>query len=148
MFAGEFHCIADRTGLFALPQALRQAFPTDGDDPDRSIIFLKSLEGSLWLYRIREWEEKLMVMRHQLDDQQSRLFMHYMVAQSISSEVDKKGRLAIPKELRDYAAIDSELVLIGLYDRLELWSPSRWDAYLLRLEDQHEFLIEKIVNLL
>jgi MraZ protein len=148
MFAGEFHCIADRTGLFALPQALRQAFPADGDDPDRSIIFLKSLEGSLWLYRIREWEEKLMVMRHQLDDQQSRLFMHYMVAQSISSEVDKKGRLAIPKELRDYAAIDSELVLIGLYDRLELWSPSRWDAYLLHLEDQHEFLIEKIVNLL
>jgi hypothetical protein len=49
-----------------------------------------------------------------------------MVAQSISSEVDKKGRLAIPKELRDYAAIGSELVLIGLYDRLELWSPSRW----------------------
>jgi MraZ protein len=100
------------------------------------------------LYRIREWEEKLLVMRHQLDDQQSRLFMHYMVAQSISSEIDKKGRLAIPNELRDYAAIGAELVLIGLYDRLELWSPSRWDAYLLGLEDQHEFLLEKIVSLL
>jgi MraZ protein len=148
MFAGEFHCTADRTGLFVLPQALRQAFPTDGDDSGRSIVFLKSLEGSLWLYRIREWEEKLLVMRHQLDDQQSRLFMHYMVAQSVSSEIDKKGRLAIPKELRDYAAIGSELVLIGLYDRLELWSPSRWGAYLLGLEDQHEFLLEKIVSLL
>jgi MraZ protein len=130
MFAGEFHCIADRTVLFALPQMFRQTFPTDGDDPGRSIIFLKSLEGSLWLYRTREWEEKLMLMRHQLDDQQSRLFMHYMVAQSISSEVDKRGRLAIPKELLDYATIGCELVLIGLYDRLELWSPSRWDAYL------------------
>ena len=54
MFTGEFRCIADRTELFVLPQALRQAFPTDGDDPGRSIIFLKSLEGSLWLYRIRE----------------------------------------------------------------------------------------------
>lgn len=89
-----------------------------------------------------------MLMRHQLDDQQSRLFMHYMVAQSISSEVDKRGQLTIPKELRDYAAIGCELVLIGLYDRLELWSPSRWDAYLLGLEDQHEFLLEKIANLL
>jgi MraZ protein len=148
MFAGEFHCIADRTGLFGLLQAFRQAFPTDGDDPDRSIIFLKSLEGSLWLYRVREWEEKLVAMRHQLDDQQSRLFMHYMVAQSIPSEVDKKGRLAIPKALRDYAAIGAELVLVGLYDRLELWSPSRWDAYLLGLKDQHEFLLEKIVSLL
>jgi DNA-binding transcriptional regulator/RsmH inhibitor MraZ len=39
-------------------------------------------------------------------------------------------------------------VLVGLYDRLELWSPSRWDAYLLGLKDQHEFLLEKIVSLL
>jgi MraZ protein len=148
MFAGEFRCIADRTGLYVLPPAFRLAFPPDGDEADRSIVFLKSLEGSLWLYRAREWEEKLTVMRRQLDDQQSRLFMHYMVAQSIPSEVDRKGRLAIPKELREYADIDSELVLIGLYDRLELWSPDRWDAYLLRLGDQHELLLEKIVSLL
>jgi MraZ protein len=89
-----------------------------------------------------------MVMRHQLDGQQSRLFMPYMVAQSISSEVDRIGRLAIPKEFRDYAAIGSELMLIGLYDRLELWSPSYWNAYLLGLEDQHESLLEKILSLL
>jgi MraZ protein len=130
-----------------LPPAFRLAFPPDGDDAQRSIIFLKSLEGSLWLYRAHEWEETLTVMRHQLDDQQSRLFMYYVVAQSIPSEIDKKGRLAIPKELREYAGIGSELVLIGLYDRLELWSPSRWDAYLLRLEDQHDSLLEKIVGL-
>jgi MraZ protein len=103
-----------------LPPAFRLAFPPDGDDAQRSIIFLKSLEGSLWLYRAHEWEEKLTVMRRQLDEQQSRLFMHYMVAQSIPSEIDKKGRLSIPKELREYAGIGSELVLIGLYDRLEL----------------------------
>jgi MraZ protein len=148
MFAGEFRCSADRIGLFVLPPAFRLAFPPDGDEADRNIIFLKSLEGSLWLYRAREWEEKLLMMRHQLDDQQSRLCMHYMVAQSVPSEVDKKGRLAVPKELREYADIGSELVLIGLYDRLELWSPIRWNAYLLRLEDQHERLLEKIVSLL
>jgi MraZ protein len=148
MFAGEIQCIADRTGLFVLLPAFRLAFPLDGDEAGRNIIFLKLLEGSLWLYRAREWEEKLTVMRQQLDDQQSRLFVHYMVAQGIPSEVDKKGSLAIPKELREYATIGSEPVLIGLYDRLELWSPSRWDAYLLQLEDQQELLLEKIVSLL
>jgi DNA-binding transcriptional regulator/RsmH inhibitor MraZ len=120
MFAGEFRCLADRTGLYVLPPAFRLAFPPDGDDADRSIVFLKSLEGSLWLYR----------------------------AQSIPSEVDRKGRLAIPKELREDADIGSDFVLIGLYDRLELWSPGRWDAYLLRLGDQQELLLEKIVSLL
>jgi MraZ protein len=148
MLAGEFRCIADCTGLFLLPPAFRLTFPADGDDAGRGIIFLRSLEGSLRLYRTREWEEKPMVMRHQLDDQQSRLFMHYMVAQSIAAEIDKKGRLAIPKELREYTAIGPELVLIGLYDRLEMWDPSRWDVYLLRLEDPHELLLEKIVSLL
>jgi DNA-binding transcriptional regulator/RsmH inhibitor MraZ len=57
--------------------------------------------------------------------------MHCMVAQSIPSEIDEKDRLSIPKELRDHTDMGSELVLSGLYDRPELWSPSCWEACLL-----------------
>jgi MraZ protein len=71
-----------------------------------------------------------------------------MVAQSMSSSVDIKGRLAIPPPLTAYANIKEEVVLIGLYDRLELWSPVHWEEYLLQLEDQHTLVLEKIVSLL
>jgi MraZ protein len=148
MFTGEFHCMANRSGLFVLPPVVRIAFPVDGDETSRHVILLKSTEGCLWMYRARDWEEKLATMRHQLDDQQSRLFMHYLVAQSVASHIDQDGRFAIPPPMLEYAGISIEMVLIGLYDRLELWCPARWDDYLGRLEDQHTLVLEKIVSLL
>jgi DNA-binding transcriptional regulator/RsmH inhibitor MraZ len=72
------------------------------------------------MYRTQDWEAKLSALRQQLDDQQSRLLMHYLVAQSMPSSVDTTGRLAIPPLLLEYAKINREVVIIGLYDRLEL----------------------------
>jgi len=72
------------------------------------------------MYRTHDWEAKLSILRQQLDDQQSRLLMHYLVAQSMPSSVDTTGRLAIPPPLMEYANIKGEVVIIGLYDRLEL----------------------------
>jgi MraZ protein len=100
------------------------------------------------MYRAQDWEAKLHALRQQLDDQQSRLLMHYMVAQSMASMVDTHGRLAIPRPLLQLADIREEVVIIGLYDRLELWSPIHWEEYLLRHEDQHTLVLEKIVSLL
>ena len=62
--------------------------------------------------------------------------------------IDKNGRVSIPKRLRDYSEVESEVVLIGLYERIELWSPSRWEAYLSRLEERHEMALGKILSIL
>jgi len=148
VFAGEFRCAVDEKGRFVLPPIVRGAFPPEIGEEVRRVIVLKSLELNLWVYRTQEWEQKLAATRQQLDDEQSRLFMHYVVAESAPSEVDKNGRLCIPKRLRDYAEIESEVVLIGLYDRIELWSPFRWELYLSRLEVQHEMVLGKILSIL
>jgi MraZ protein len=148
MFTGEYRCFVDEAGVFALPDPVRAVFPSTEEEAIRSVVLLKSIEGCLWMYRTHDWEAKLQVLHQQLDDQQSRLLMHYMLAQSMSSCIDTNGRLAIPPPLREYANIKGEVVIIGLYDRLELWSPIHWDDYLLRLEDQHMLVLEKVVSLL
>jgi MraZ protein len=148
MFTGEYQCRVDGAGLFMLPTPVLAVFLAHGEENTRSVVLLKSLEGCLWMYRTQDWETKLSALRQQLDDQQSRLLMHYLVGQSMPSSVDSEGRLAIPPPLMDYAKIKGEVVVIGLYDRLELWSPNHWEDYLLRLEDQHTLVLEKIVSLL
>src|ERR671923_618605 len=147
MFAGEFRCGVDDKGRFVLPSVFRTSFPADDEQLAKSVIILKSLDHSLWLYRTREWAEKLLTTRQHLDDEQSRLFMHYVVAESAPSASDKNGRLSIPKRLRDYGEIDGEVVLIGLYERIELWSPFHWEAYLSRLEERHEMTLGKILSI-
>jgi MraZ protein len=148
MFAGEFRVHAEAGGLFRLPPVVLAAFPPPPEGASRQVIVLKSLDYSLWLYQAESWEVKLDATRQQLDDQQSRLLMHYVVAESVLAELDAHGRLALPTALRTYAEITTEVVLIGLYDRLELWSPTRWETYLSGLEDRHEMVLGKILDLL
>jgi MraZ protein len=148
MFAGEFRVHAEAGGLFRLPPVVLAAFPPPQEGGIRQVILLKSLDYSLWLYQAQRWEARLEATRQQLDDQQSRLLMHYVVAESVVAELDVQGRLVIPTVLRTYAEITTEVVVIGLYERLELWSPTRWETYLSGLEDQHEKVISKILDLL
>ena len=148
MFAGEFRACAEAGGLFRLPPIFLAAFPPPEAAGGRQLVVLKSLDRSLWLYQAQGWEAKLEATRAQLDDEQSRLLMHYVVAESVLSELDPHGRLAIPHAMRTYADISTEVVLIGLYDRLELWSPARWETYLSSLEARHEMVLGKILDLL
>jgi MraZ protein len=148
MFAGEFHAHAEAGGLFRLPPIFLAAFPPPGEAVGRQVVVLKSLDSSLWLDQAQGWEAKLTSTREQLDAEQSLWLMHDVVAESVLVELDPHGRLAIPKALRTYAEITTEVVLIGLYDRIEVWSPVRWLAYLSGLEERHEMVLGKILDLL
>jgi MraZ protein len=148
MFAGEFRAHAEAGGLCRLPPIFLAAFPPPEEAIGRQVVVLKSLDPSLWLYPAQIWEAKLAATREHLDDGQSRLLMHYIVAELILAELDSQGRFTISHMFRTYAAITIEVVLIGLYDRIELWSPTRWEAYLAGLEERHEMVLGKILDVL
>jgi MraZ protein len=148
MFAGEFRSHAEAGSLFRLPPILLAAFPPLDEAVGRQVVVVKSLDQSVWLYPAQVWEAKLAATREHLDDGQSRLLMHFIVAESVLAELDSHGRFIIPHVLRTYAQITDEVVLIGLYDRIELWSPVRWEAYLSGLEERHEIVLGKILDLL
>jgi MraZ protein len=148
MFAGEFRAHAEAGGLFRLPPIFLAASPPPEEAIGRQVVVLKSLDPSLWLYPAQIWEAKLAATREHLDDGQSRLLMHYIVAELILAELDSQGRFTISHMFRTYAAITIEVVLIGLYDRIELWSPTRWEAYLADLEERHEMVLGKILDVL
>ncbi len=148
MFAGEFHAQAEAGGLFRLPPIFLATFPPPEEDVGRQVVLLKSLDHSLWVYQARGWDAKLEALREQVDAEQSRLLMHYVLAESVLAELDPQGRLPIPKVLRTYAEITTEVVLISLYDRIEVWSPVRWLAYLSGLEERQEMVLGKILDLL
>lgn len=42
-------------------------------------------------------------------------------------EIDRQGRMAIPSHLREFAALDGDVLVHGAIDRVELWTPERWD---------------------
>jgi len=146
MFAGEYLCKLDEKGRFILPSPLRERVEAEGN----AVVFLKGAEQSLWVYSATEWEKVLDRTRTKLDEDQSRLFMHFVVSEAGTSDLDKAGRILIPGRLRKLIPVDDELeiVLVGLYNRMEVWNPAEWRRYLSRTENKHEQHLNKILNLL
>ena len=59
--------------------------------------------------------------------QDRRRFARHFFSQAQHCVVDRQGRLLLPDEFRRQAGLESELVLVGTYDRFEVWNPERWE---------------------
>ncbi len=146
MFAGEYLCKVDEKGRFLIPSPIREQLEGEGNQ----VMFLKGAEQSLWVYSAKEWEKVLERTYTTLDEDQSRLFMHFVVSEAGNSEIDKAGRVLIPGRLRKLVPMDEdqEIILVGLYHRMEIWNPAEWRRYISKTEDRYEQNMAKILNLL
>jgi len=146
MFAGEYLCKVDEKGRFIVPSPIREQIEAEG----QAVMFLKGPEQSLLVYSMKEWAQVLERTKASLDEDQSRLFMHAIVSEAGTSDIDKTGRILIPGRLRKLVPVDEdqEIILVGLYHRMEVWNPSEWRRYIARTEDRYEQNMSKIVNLL
>jgi MraZ protein len=81
------------------------------------------------------WEEKVQPSERQLATNQTRSeqgrdernLARVWAGGSSEVEVDKSGRMPIPGYLRTFAHLDTEVLVIGAIDRVELWSPAVWE---------------------
>ena len=144
MFAGEYLCKVDEKGRFIVPSPIREQIEADG----QSVMFLKGPEQSLLIYSAKEWKQVLERTKTSLDEDQSRLFMHFVVSEAGTSDIDKTGRILIPGRLRKLVPLDDdqEVILVGLYHRMEIWNPSEWRRYIARTEDRYEHNMAKILK--
>jgi len=148
VFAGEFRCKLDDKGRFFIPSSIRELLDKGKPDQTKSVMFVRGQTECLWLYALQDWEQKLSRARETLDDDQSRLFMHFIVSETTASEIDRSGRICVPRRLRELSGIEDEIVVIGMYDRMEVWSLEEWNSYLARMEEKYETSLNKILNVL
>jgi MraZ protein len=148
VFAGEFRCKLDDKGRFFIPSSIRELLDKGKPDQTKSVMFVRGQTECLWLYALQDWEHKLARARESLDDDQSRLFMHFIVSETTASEIDRSGRICVPRRLRELSGVEDEIVVIGMYDRLEVWSLEEWNSYLARMEEKYETSLNKILNVL
>lgn len=120
MFIGEYNHVIDAKGRLIIPAKFRE---TLGDN----FVVTKGLDGCLFVYDNTEWsafEDRLKMLP--LINKEARKFVRFFLAGAASVEVDKQGRILIPSVLREFAALDKEVVLAGVGGRIEIWSKARW----------------------
>ena len=120
MFMGEDSHTIDAKGRLIIPSRFREEL---GDN----FVVTKGLDGCLFAYTNEEWkhfEEKLQAIP--VSNQKGRRFARYFLAGATLCEVDKQGRILIPANLRAAAALEKDVVLAGVGDRVEIWDKNNW----------------------
>lgn len=123
MFIGEYQHALDNKNRIIVPAKLREGL-------GNKFVITKGLDGCLYVYPLSEWnvlEEKLKTLP--LTNKDARAFVRFFFSGACEVEVDKQGRVLIPQNLKEYAAIEKEIVSIGVLTRVEIWSKEKWTDY-------------------
>ena len=99
------------------------------DIGDRFII-TKGLDGCLFGFSQSEWtnfEEKLKTLP--LTNKNARDFVRFFLSGATECEIDKQGRFLIANNLREYANMEKEVIIIGVGTRIEIWNREKWNKY-------------------
>ena len=121
MFMSEYNHTVDAKGRLIIPSKFRE---TLGDE----FVISKGMDGCLYVYANEAWnafEQKLTSLP--LTNKAARQFARFFLAGAASVEVDKQGRILIPENLRKFAKLDKDVVLVGVGSRIEIWSKAQYD---------------------
>lgn len=141
MLLGEYRHNLDTKGRVAIPAKFRERL-------QGGAIVTRGLDNCLFVFSARDWEtlaEKLIALP--LSQANSRAFVRLMLAGASDVSFDSQGRVLVPDYLRSYAGIGREVVITGLYNRIEIWDHARWEEYKRKTEGQSEEIAEKLGEL-
>ena len=142
MFLGQYEHTLDDKGRITLPARFRQLL-------ERGVVITRGPDRCLLVFTSDKWEQIADKLDGSLSlaGKDSRLFTRLMFSSAIDDVPDKQGRVHIPDYLLRFAGIESEVVIVGMNSRLEIWSRERWveqDAY---LEEHPEEIAEHFASL-
>lgn len=138
MFIGEYAHTIDEKNRLAVPVKFRKELT-------KGAIVTKGLDGCLFLYTLTEWQKLVDRMNQMpISQKNARAFSRLIIAGAMDVEIDKQGRIILPKYLIDYAKVKRNVVIAGLFNRLEIWNTAAWDEYKRKTEKDSEALAEQL----
>jgi len=137
---GEFQHSIDDKGRIIIPVKFRENL-------GEQFIITRGLDNCLFVYPMNEWsvlEQKLKSLPLMKSD--ARAFSRFFFSGATECELDKQGRVNVPNTLCEYAKFNKECVVIGVSNRVEIWSKSIWEDYFQQSEESFNEIAEKLVD--
>ncbi|MDI6734151.1 MAG: division/cell wall cluster transcriptional repressor MraZ [Patescibacteria group bacterium] len=141
MLLGEYKHNLDIKGRMAIPVKFREKLKTGA-------IITRGLDRCLFIFGAKEWEilaQKLIALP--LAQANSRAFVRLMLAGAMDVLLDSQGRILIPDYLRGYAGLKKQVIVAGLYNRIEIWDGEAWQKYKSKTESASDEIAEKLGEL-
>lgn len=137
MLLGQAITTLDDKKRMNIPSKFRGYFQVD-----ENIVISRGFEGCLVLRSIDEftkWQDK--ILQQSEGQRESRILSRQIFANSEKVVIDTKGRIIIPSALLDISQIKNKVIVIGMSNKLEVWSEEKWKAF----DDETKDKLEDVV---
>lgn len=141
MFLGEYQYKIDEKKRLAIPPDFRKKLKGKA-------VITRGLDNCLFLYPKNAWEKLAKkISELPLAQADARRFARIMMAGAKEVIIDKTGRILLPHYLKKYAKITKNVVVAGVYDRVEIWDEKTWNTYKHKIEKEAEQIAERLKEL-
>lgn len=129
MFLGEFTHTIDDKGRLTIPARFR-------GDLAAGLVVTRGFDRNLMIFPLSGWQEMAeRIISRPLADESVRSFRRRVFSGAVDLTPDRQGRIVLPSYLREFAGIDGEVVVAGMYNYLEIWSVESWVSVRETIED-------------
>ncbi len=127
-FTGESSCSIDNKNRLNVPSGIRKHIGPDAND---TLVFAPGFEvNTLRLYPQDEWTKFTNRFKQfKANDKQAQEFIRKFVGGAHTVSMDSQGRIMLPSRVLELAQIESEILFIGMVEKLEVWNPQNYAAY-------------------
>ena len=130
MFTGEYRHAVDDKGRLAVPSRFRAQLAG-------SVVVARWLDTCLAIFPMAAWDElAAKVGGLPMTDPNARVLQRQLFAGAFETELDRQGRVLLPGNLRSFAGLEHEALVLGSRDHAEIWAPGRWETYSQALEGE------------
>jgi len=138
MLLGEYTHTLDPKKRLSLPSKFRK-------EMGKKVILARGFDKCLYLYTQKGWEKNAQKLAElSKGSAESRAFERMQFSGAVEAEVDSLGRILIPDFLKDFAGLQTKVVVTGVNDRAEIWDEEKWMEYKSRMVEQNDSLAEKL----
>jgi MraZ protein len=139
MFQGASELNLDAKGRLTVPAGHRELMLAESEG---RLVATAHPHRCLLLYPKPAWEPiRAQIMSFSSLERQTSMVQRLLVGFAKDVEMDAAGRLLIPPELRRFASLEKQVVLVGQGSHFELWNMDAWQAQLERLTDGEEMIL-------
>ncbi len=144
MFYGEYGHSLDNKGRVIIPAKFREIFK---EHYAEKFYLTRGLDQCLFVFTEENWKIQEKKFREMpFTKGESRKFNRLFFSGACDVVCDKQGRILIPDYLKGYAEIKEDVMIIGVSDRIEIWSKEKWAQFFDDNKNQFEDLAEKLIT--
>ena len=132
MFLGEYTHTIDEKGRLTIPAKFRGELAS-------GLVATRGFEKNLMLFPLRGWQDLAeRIISRPMGESDVRTFRRRVFSGAVDLTPDRQGRIVLPPFLRNFADIDSEVIVAGMYNYVEVWSMHGWNGVLETIEQSSD----------